>query len=64
MTITSPARAGAGTNQEGARRHNLGTLLGHVHRVGGLARAELTELIGPDEPLRISVQIKIFGLRD
>ena len=46
MTITSPARAGAGTNQEGARRHNLGTLLGHVHRVGRLSRAELTELMG------------------
>ncbi|TIC86278.1 ROK family protein [Nocardioides sp. GY 10113] len=37
---------GAGTNQEGVRRHNLGTLLRHVHRSGELSRAELTSLMG------------------
>ncbi len=33
---------GEGTNQESIRRHNLATLLGHVHRDGHLSRAELT----------------------
>lgn len=37
---------GTGTNQEGVRRHNLGTLLRHVHQSGGVSRAELTELMG------------------
>ena len=36
-------RGGTGTNQEAVRRHNLGTLLGHVHRSGGVSRAQLTE---------------------
>jgi len=36
---------GAGTNQEGVRRHNLGTLLRHVHRTGEISRAELTGLM-------------------
>ncbi|WP_375003806.1 ROK family protein [Aeromicrobium sp. CTD01-1L150] len=35
-------RSGAGTNQEAVRRHNLGTLLGHVHRLGRISRASLT----------------------
>ncbi|MGD9962080.1 ROK family protein [Nocardioides sp.] len=35
-------RVGTGTNQEDVRRHNLGTLLRHVHRAGHLSRAELT----------------------
>ena len=35
----------SGTNQEGVRRHNLGTLLHHVHRAGRLSRAELTSLM-------------------
>ncbi|WP_141012605.1 ROK family transcriptional regulator [Nocardioides sambongensis] len=43
--MTSPRR-GAGTNQEGVRRHNLGTLLRHVHRTGEISRAELTTLMG------------------
>lgn len=38
-------RPGSGTNQEGVRRHNLGTLLRHVHRVGQISRAELTSLM-------------------
>ncbi len=36
-------RGGTGTNQEAVRQHNLGTLLGHVHRSGGVSRAQLTE---------------------
>lgn len=39
-------RAGAGTNQEAVRRHNLGTVLAHVHRVGRISRAELTTAMG------------------
>jgi predicted NBD/HSP70 family sugar kinase len=39
-------RGGTGTNQEAVRRHNLGTLLGHVHRTGGVSRAQLTERMG------------------
>ncbi len=39
-------RGGTGTNQEAVRRHNLATLLGHVHRSGGVSRAQLTERMG------------------
>ena len=39
-------RRGTGTNQEEVRRHNLATLLGHVHRSGGVSRAQLTERMG------------------
>ena len=39
-------RHGTGTNQEAVRRHNLATLLGHVHRSGGVSRARLTERMG------------------
>ncbi len=39
-------RSGAGTNQEAVRRHNLGTLLGHVHLLGRVSRADLTALMG------------------
>jgi predicted NBD/HSP70 family sugar kinase len=39
-------RAGLGTNQEAVRRHNLGTLLRHVHGAGQTSRAELTSLMG------------------
>lgn len=35
-------RTGAGANQEVVRRHNLGTLLGHVHHDEHVSRAELT----------------------
>lgn len=37
-----PGKVGTGTNQENVRRHNLGTLLHHVHRDGQVSRAELT----------------------
>ncbi len=39
-------RSGLGTNQEAIRRHNLGTLLRHVHGAGQISRAELTSLMG------------------
>lgn len=43
----SPSRrSGLGTNQEAVRRHNLGTLLRHVHGAGQISRAELTSLMG------------------
>ena len=43
----APARRpGAGTNQEAVRRHNLGTLLAHLHHDGQLSRAELTVRLG------------------
>lgn len=39
-------RSGLGTNQEAIRRHNLGTVLRHVHGAGEMSRAELTSLMG------------------
>lgn len=39
-------RPGAGNNQESLRRHNLGTLLAHVHHEGSVSRAELTSRMG------------------
>ncbi len=42
----TPPRTGLGTNQEAVRRHNLGTLLQHVHRAGHSSRAELTSIMG------------------
>ncbi|MCF6378202.1 ROK family protein [Nocardioides KLBMP 9356] len=39
-------RTGLGTNQEAIRRHNLGTVLRHVHSAGEMSRAELTSLMG------------------
>jgi len=43
--VSSP-RTGLGTNQEAVRRHNLGTVLQHVHRAGNSSRAELTSVMG------------------
>jgi len=40
--VVTRGRPGAGTNQEAVRRHNLGTLLGHVHHNGRISRAALT----------------------
>jgi predicted NBD/HSP70 family sugar kinase len=42
----SNARAGVGTNQESVRRHNLSTLLGHLHLAGQLSRSSLATLMG------------------
>src|SRR3954471_22395229 len=36
----------AGPSQEEIRKHNLGTLLRHVHVAGPTSRAELTTLMG------------------
>ncbi len=44
--MSTNSRAGTGTNQEAVRRHNLGTLLRHVHRAGQVSRAELTSVMG------------------
>ena len=44
--MSRPPRTGLGTNQEAVRRHNLGTLLRHVHRRGQSSRAELTRDMG------------------
>jgi predicted NBD/HSP70 family sugar kinase len=44
--MTRTPRTGLGTNQEGIRRHNLGTLLRHVHQRGHSSRAELTKGMG------------------
>lgn len=44
--MTRPPRAGLGTNQEAVRRHNLGTVLRHVHQRGTSSRAELTKGMG------------------
>lgn len=40
------ARTERGATQETVRRHNLATLLGHVHRYGPTSRARLTRLLG------------------
>lgn len=44
--MVTAGRSGVGTNQEDVRRHNLGTVLGHVHRAGRISRAELTSRMG------------------
>jgi predicted NBD/HSP70 family sugar kinase len=44
--VADKRRRGTGTNQEAVRRHNLATLLGHVHRSAGISRAQLTERMG------------------
>ncbi|WKN49016.1 ROK family transcriptional regulator [Nocardioides sp. Arc9.136] len=44
--MSTPRRAGLGTNQEAVRRHNLGTVLRHVHGAGQISRAELTTSMG------------------
>ncbi|CAN5135529.1 ROK family transcriptional regulator [soil metagenome] len=65
---------GTGTNQEGVRRHNLGTLLGHLHRSGRISRAELTSRMGLNrstiaglvaelESLGVAEQVEPSGVR-
>lgn len=39
-------RASTGGKPEDVRRHNLGTVLGHLHESGALSRAELTARMG------------------
>jgi predicted NBD/HSP70 family sugar kinase len=40
------ARTERGATQDSVRRHNLGTLLGHLHRHGPTSRARLTRILG------------------
>jgi len=40
------SHTGAGSNRDSVRRHNLSTLLGHLHLAGQLSRASLTTLMG------------------
>lgn len=40
------ARTGRGATQDFVRKHNLATLLGHLHRFGPTSRARLTRLLG------------------
>ena len=40
------ARTEKGATQDTVRRHNLGTLLGHLHRHGPTSRARLTRILG------------------
>ena len=72
--MVSAGRAGVGTNQEDVRRHNLGTVLGHVHRAGRISRAELTARMGLNrstiaglvtelESLGLAEQVKPSGTR-
>jgi predicted NBD/HSP70 family sugar kinase len=72
--MASAGRVGVGTNQEGVRRHNLGTVLGHVHRAGRISRAELTTRMGLNrstiaglvtelESLGLAEQVKPVGTR-
>ncbi len=44
--MSTSSRTGTGTNQEAVRRHNLGTLLRHVHQRGTCSRSELTKSMG------------------
>ncbi len=44
--MAAARRPGIGTNQEAVRRHNLGTVVAHLHHDGQLSRAELTARIG------------------
>lgn len=72
--MPSARRAGVGTNQEDVRRHNLATVLGHVHRAGRLSRADLTARMGLNrstiaglvtelEALGLAEQAKPLGAR-
>ncbi len=45
MTERIPRR-GSGANQEDVRRHNLGTVLAHLHRTGRMSRSDLTRRLG------------------
>jgi predicted NBD/HSP70 family sugar kinase len=44
--VRARVRTGAGTNRDAMRRHNLGTMLQHIHREGQLSRAALTGRLG------------------
>ena len=55
---------GVGTNQENVRRHNLSTLLGHLHLAGQLSRSSLTTLMGLNRSTIADLvgQVELLGL--
>ncbi|MDO9377487.1 MAG: ROK family transcriptional regulator [Nocardioidaceae bacterium] len=60
--MTGRARPGSGTNQEAVRRHNLGTLLGHVHREELISRADLTARMGLNRSTIAALVAELEGL--
>lgn len=60
--MVAARRVGVGTNQEDVRRHNLGTVLSHVHRAGRLSRAELTSRMGLNRSTIAGLVAELEGL--
>ncbi len=60
--VARARRLGAGTNQESVRRHNLGTVLSHVHQEGQLSRAELTARMGLNRSTIAGLVGELVGL--
>jgi len=46
MTLATEPQGGRGNSNDHVRRHNLSVVLDHVHRSGGVSRAQLTKLTG------------------
>ena len=61
--MRTQGRSGLGTNQEAVRRHNLGTLLRHVHGAGQISRAELTTLMGLNRSTIAALVAELESLR-
>lgn len=55
-------RSGLGTNQEAVRRHNLGTVLRHLHGAGRISRAELTSVMGLNRSTIADLVTELEGL--
>jgi predicted NBD/HSP70 family sugar kinase len=57
---------GVGTNQENVRRHNLSTLLGHLHLAGQLSRSSLTTLMGLNRSTIADLvgEVELLGLAE
>jgi predicted NBD/HSP70 family sugar kinase len=60
--VAGAQRTGTGTNQEAVRRHNLGTLLRHVHDSGEVSRAELTGRMGLNRSTIAGLVAELEGL--
>lgn len=60
--MQTSVRSGAGTNQEAVRRHNLGTLLGHVHLRGRVSRSDLTSSMGLNRSTIAGLVTELQGL--
>jgi predicted NBD/HSP70 family sugar kinase len=58
--------AGVGTNQENVRRHNLSTLLRHVHLAGPSSRSSLTTLMGLNRSTIADLvsEVELLGLAE